>query len=108
VNRLAVEASYLPDTFSSSSEKDRLYDPDGQENVLFAAWKRIVSGCARNAPFLPLNYRDARTVMIQNANGIKSNDTFLAGGNCHSGQEDLSILVADDVMTHLLRKGSDV
>ncbi len=33
-----------------------------------------MSGYARNAPFLPLNYRDARTVMIQNANGIKSND----------------------------------
>jgi len=47
---------------------------NGQENVLFAAWKRIVSGYARNAPFLPLNYRDARTVMIQNANGITSND----------------------------------
>jgi hypothetical protein len=31
-----------------------------------------------------------------------------AGGNCHSGQEDLSIRVADDVMTPLLREGSDV
>ena len=68
------EASFLPDKFLSPGEKGRLYDPDEQENVLFAAWKRIVSGCARNAPFLPLNYRDARTVMIQNANGIKSND----------------------------------
>ena len=71
---LAVAASFLPDKFSSPGEKDRLYNPDGQENVLFAAWKRIVSGRARIAPFLPLNYRDARTVMIQNANGIKSND----------------------------------
>jgi hypothetical protein len=52
-----------------------LYNPDGQENVLFTAWKRIVSGRAKNAPFLPLNYRDARTVMIQNVNGIKSNDS---------------------------------
>jgi hypothetical protein len=51
-----------------------LYNPDGQDNVLFAAWKRIVSGRARIAPFLTLNYRDARTVMIQNANGMKPND----------------------------------
>jgi len=57
-----------------------LYNPDGQENVLFAAWKRIVSGRARIAPFLPLNYRDARTVMIQNANGIKSNDRMELNG----------------------------
>jgi len=57
-----------------------LYNPDGQENVLFAAWKRIVSGRARIAPFLPLNYRDARTVMIQNANGIKSNDWMELNG----------------------------
>jgi hypothetical protein len=57
-----------------------LYNPNGQENVLFAAWKRIVSGCARNAPFVPLNYRDARTVMIQNANGIKSNDRMELNG----------------------------
>jgi hypothetical protein len=30
------------------------------------------------------------------------------GRNCHSGQEDLSIRVADDVMPHLLRRGSGV
>ncbi len=41
-------------------------------------------------------------------NSGPAREPFLAGGNCHSGQEDLSILVADDVMTHLLRKGSDV
>jgi hypothetical protein len=40
-----------------------------------------VSGYARNAPFLPLNYRDARTVLIQNANGIKSNDSATHGQN---------------------------
>jgi hypothetical protein len=69
------EPSFLTDKISSPGENDRLCDPNTQENGLFAATKRIVSGCARNAPFLPLNYRDARTVMIQNANGIKSNDT---------------------------------
>src|SRR6266496_2774673 len=35
----------------------------------------IVSDRARNAPLLHLNYRDTRTVMIQNAHGITSNDS---------------------------------
>jgi hypothetical protein len=75
VNRLLERLHFCQINFRLDREKDRLHNPDRQENVLFAAWKRIVSGYARNAPFLPLNYRDARTVMIQNANGIKSNDT---------------------------------
>src|SRR5712692_9306513 len=37
--------------------------------------EKIVSGCARTAPVLPPNYRDARTVMIQNANGIATNNS---------------------------------
>jgi hypothetical protein len=74
-SRLRERLHFCQINFRLGCEKDRLYNPDGQENVLFAAWKRIVSGRARNAPFLPLNYRDARTVMIQNVNGIKSNDT---------------------------------
>jgi hypothetical protein len=80
------EASFLPDNISSAGERDRLHDLDRRENGWFAATKRIVSGWARNAPFLPLHSRDARTVMIQNANRIKSNDRklphhegFLAG-----------------------------
>jgi hypothetical protein len=47
--------SFLPYNFSHRCEKDRLHDPDGEENGLFAATKRIASGCARNAPFLLLN-----------------------------------------------------
>jgi hypothetical protein len=35
---------FLPITFRLPAKKDRLYDPDRQENVLFAARKRIVSG----------------------------------------------------------------
>jgi len=68
-------ASFLPDKFSSGNENDRFCDLDGQENVLFAAKKSIVSDRARNAPLLHLNYRDTRTVMIQNAHGITSNDS---------------------------------
>src|SRR5712692_7654573 len=56
---------------------------DGQENVLFAARKSIVSDWARNAPLLHLNYRNTRTVMIQNAHGIKSNDNSDPLGNRH-------------------------
>jgi hypothetical protein len=70
------KASFLPYNFSRKGSKGRLYDPDKQENVWFAAWKRFVSGRARKTPFLPLNYRDTRTVMIQNAKGIKSNNTL--------------------------------
>ncbi len=67
---------FLPITFRLSDEKDRLYDPNGQENVLFAARKRIVSDWAKNAPLLHLNYRDTRTVMIQNAHGIRLSERF--------------------------------
>jgi hypothetical protein len=43
-----------------------------------------------------------------NRERAKASVNGYAGGNCHSGQEDLSIRVADDVMTHLLRRGNDV
>src|SRR5258708_31491145 len=82
-SRLRERLHFCQINFRLGCEKDRLYNPDGQENVLFAAWKRIVSGRARIAPFLPLNYRDARTVMIQNANGIKSNDNYIE--KCETG-----------------------
>ena len=68
-------ASFLPDKFSSGNENDRFCDLDGQENVLFAARKSIVSDRARNAPLLHLNYRDTRMVMSQNANGIATNNS---------------------------------
>src|SRR5712692_11433054 len=49
---------------------DRFCDPDRCENDLFAARNRIASESVRNAPVLPLNYRDTRSFMAQNANGI--------------------------------------
>jgi hypothetical protein len=67
-------ASFLPDKNSFPEKKGRLCSSARRKNDLFAAWKRMVSGCTRNAPFLPLNYRDARTVMSQNAKGITSDD----------------------------------
>jgi len=50
------KASFLPYNFSRRGSKGRLHNPDKQENIWFATWKRIVSDCARNVPFLPLNY----------------------------------------------------
>jgi ribosomal protein L2 len=67
-------ASSLTRKFSFPGENARFCDPDREENDLFAAWKGIVSDWTRNAPLLHLNYRDTRTVMIQNAHGIATND----------------------------------
>src|SRR6266566_2745187 len=53
-----------------------------QENVLLAAWKKIVSDQARNAPLLHLSYRDTRMVMSQNANGIGFSERFGGGSRC--------------------------
>jgi hypothetical protein len=55
VNRLLERLHFCQINFRLGCEKDHLYNPDRQENVLFAAWKRIVSDWARNAPFLLLN-----------------------------------------------------
>jgi ribosomal protein L2 len=66
--------SFLTHKNSPPSKKDRLSTPAVQGKWFNAAWKRIVSDRARNAPLLHLNYRDTRTVMIQNAHGIATND----------------------------------
>ena len=65
---------FLPITFRLPDEKDRFYHAGKQENVLFAARKRIVSDWARNAPLLHFNYRDARSFMDQNAKRITTNN----------------------------------
>src|SRR5712692_8805327 len=66
----------MQDKKSFRLRNGRLFSLLIRENDLFAAWKRIVSDWARNAPLLHLNYRDTRTVMIQNAHGIATNDIF--------------------------------
>jgi len=78
-------ASFLTHNFSSQGEKGRFSHPDEQENVWLAATKRIVSDRARNAPLLHLKFRDARMLMGQKANRIKSNDRCLRCNSATSG-----------------------
>jgi hypothetical protein len=53
-----------------------LREPHLSKNGGSAVWKRIASDCTRNAPFLLLDYRDARTIMGQTAKRITTNNTL--------------------------------
>ena len=86
--------SSLTRKFSFPGENARFCDPDREENDLFAAWKGIVSDWARNAPLLHLNYRDTRTVMIQNAHGIATNDSILVDVTHVRGLSHVALLVS--------------
>ena len=78
MSRLLKRLHFLTHNFSFATKMTVFTIPPDAKMICLRLGKRIASDGIYNAPLLHFNYRDSRTVMVQNANGIASNDRRLA------------------------------